>query len=275
MKELLKRSLTGILIVGLILAGIIIHPVVFAVVFSVFMSLALFEFYKLGEKLGFQPAKIVGLAGGLLLFALFFLTANRFIPPQFLGLAVIIPLLVLLADLFSQGTSGFKNGLVTLAGIVYVSVPFSLLNFIETPRCVDHPEFYPWVLAGVFFIIWVYDSAAYAVGSLTGKHKICTRISPAKSWEGLIGGTVFAVLMGIGNSVMFEELSITDWMVTAILVVIFGTSSDFFESKLKREAGVKDSGNILPGHGGMLDRFDTLLFATPAIFVWINLLAKF
>lgn len=275
MKELLKRSLTGILIVGLILAGIIIHPVVFAVVFSVFMILALFEFYKLSEKLGFQPAKTIGLSGGLLLFSLFFLTANRLIQPQFLGLAVIIPLLILMTDLFSAGTSSFKYGLVTIAGIVYVALPFSLLNYIETPRCVEHSEFYPWVLTGVFFIIWVYDSAAYAVGSLIGKHKICTRISPAKSWEGLIGGAVFAVLMGIGNSVMFYELSITDWIVTAVLVVIFGTSSDFFESKLKREAGVKDSGNILPGHGGMLDRFDTLLFATPAIFIWINLLAKY
>lgn len=275
MKELITRSLTGILIVGLILAGIIVHPLVFAVVFSVFMTVALFEFYTLAEKLGYLPAKTVGLTGGLFLFALFFLTANRVIQPQFLGIAVIIPLLVLFIDLFSASSSAFKNGLVTIAGIIYVALPFGLLNYIEIPRCVEHPEFYPWVLAGVFFIIWVYDSAAYAVGSLTGKHKICTRISPAKSWEGLIGGAVFAVLMGIGNSVMFNELSITDWIITALLVVVFGTSSDFFESKLKREAGVKDSGNILPGHGGMLDRFDTLLFATPAIFVWINLLAKF
>jgi len=275
LKELLKRSLTGILIVGLILAGIIIHPAIFAIVFSVFMTLALFEFYKLAEKLGYQPAKIVGLSGGLLLFALFFLSANQLILSRFLGLAVIIPLLVLITDLFSSGTSAFKNGLVTIAGIIYVALPFSLLNYIEIPPCIEQPEFYPWVLAGVFFIIWVYDSAAYAVGSLTGKHKICARISPAKSWEGLIGGAVFAVLMAIGNSLMFDELSITTWIVTALLVVFFGTSSDFFESKLKREAGVKDSGDILPGHGGMLDRFDTLLFASPAIFVWINLLAKF
>jgi phosphatidate cytidylyltransferase len=275
LKELLKRSLTGILIVGLILAGIIIHPAIFAFVFSVFMLFALFEFYQLAEKLGYQPSKIAGLSGGLLLFGLFFLTANQIVLSGFLGLVVIIPLLVFITDLFSSGTSAFKNGLITLAGIIYVALPFSLLNYIEVPRCVENTEFYPWVLAGIFFIIWVYDSAAYAVGSLTGKHKICVRISPAKSWEGLIGGAVFAVLMAIGNSVIFNELSIADWIITALIVVVFGTSSDFFESKLKREAGVKDSGNILPGHGGMLDRFDTLLFVSPAIFVWINLLAKF
>jgi phosphatidate cytidylyltransferase len=104
-----------------------------------------------------------------------------------------------------------------------------------------------------------------------GKHKICARISPKKSWEGLIGGAVFAIIMGIVNSVLFQELSMISWIVIAILIVAFGTSGDFFESKLKREAGVKDSGSILPGHGGMLDRFDTVLFAAPVVYVWINL----
>ena len=87
----------------------------------------------------------------------------------------------------------------------------------------------------------------------------------------MIGGAVFAIIMAIVNSLFFQELSLTDWIVIAILIVAFGTSGDFFESKLKREAGVKDSGNILPGHGGMLDRFDTVLFAVPVIFVWITL----
>jgi phosphatidate cytidylyltransferase len=135
--------------------------------------------------------------------------------------------------------------------------------------------FYPWLLAGVFFIIWIYDSAAYVFGNLIGKHKICVRISPAKSWEGMIGGAVFAVLMAIGNSMLFDVLSIENWIAMALLIVIFGTASDFFESKLKREAGVKDSGDILPGHGGILDRFDTLLFAIPAIFVWISLVCNY
>ncbi|MBK6281354.1 MAG: phosphatidate cytidylyltransferase [Draconibacterium sp.] len=124
---------------------------------------------------------------------------------------------------------------------------------------------------GIFFIIWIYDSMAYVFGSMLGKHKICVRISPKKSWEGLIGGTVFAVITGIVNSLFFDELSLINWVVVALLIVAFGTSGDFFESKLKREAGVKDSGNILPGHGGMLDRFDTMLFAAPVIFVWITL----
>ena len=91
----------------------------------------------------------------------------------------------------------------------------------------------------------------------------------------MIGGAVFAVLMAIGNSMLFDVLSIENWIVVALLIVFFGTASDFFESKLKREAGVKDSGDILPGHGGILDRFDTLLFAIPAIFVWISIMGNF
>jgi phosphatidate cytidylyltransferase len=271
LKDLLQRSLTGILIVALILGGILVHPLVFAGVFSIFMLLVLYEFFIISEKLGFQPMIVPGLIAVLLLFFLFFITANHFIEKEFLAFAAIIPVGILLADLFSDKNASFKNGLITLAGVVYVGLPFSLLNYIETPVSNQGQGFYPWLLVGVFFIIWVYDSAAYIFGNLAGRHKICVRISPAKSWEGLIGGAVFAVLMGIGNSLLFDILSIESWIVVALLVVGFGTASDFFESKLKREAGVKDSGNILPGHGGFLDRFDTLLFAVPAIFVWIVL----
>jgi phosphatidate cytidylyltransferase len=275
LKDLFKRSLTGVVIVALILTGILAHPLVFAGVFSVFMLTALFEFYKLSEKLGFQPMIVSGLVSGFLLFTLFFVTANHYIGSALLALTAIIPVGILLADLFSDKNASFKNGLITLAGVVYVGLPFSLLSYIEIPVCKQEQGFYPWLLAGVFFIIWIYDSAAYVFGNLAGKHKICVRISPAKSWEGLIGGAVFAILMAIGNSQLFDVLSTENWIVVALLIVIFGTASDFFESKLKREAGVKDSGDILPGHGGILDRFDTLLFAIPAIFVWISLIGNF
>ena len=275
MKDLFKRSLTGITVVALIMAGIVIHPLVFAVVFAGFMSVALFEFYKLSEKLGFQPLVKSGLTAGIFMFALFYLTSSKLLHPRFLVLTALVPVVLLLVDLFSAKNTSFKSGLITVAGVFYVALPFSLLNYIEMTIGGGEAMFYPWLLAGLFFIIWVYDSAAYFFGNLAGKHKICVRISPAKSWEGMIGGAVFAVLMGIGNSMLFEVLSIESWIIVALLVVVFGTASDFFESKLKREAGVKDSGDILPGHGGILDRFDTLLFAVPAVFVWISLVGNF
>jgi phosphatidate cytidylyltransferase len=135
--------------------------------------------------------------------------------------------------------------------------------------------YYPWILVGIFLIIWVYDSMAYLFGSLLGKHKIYESISPKKSWEGLVGGTVFALLTAYFNSLVFTEMDIARWMGISVLVVIFGTCGDFFESKLKRECGIKDTGTILPGHGGMLDRFDTVLFTTPVIYVWLNLFGNF
>ena len=253
------------------LAGIIIHQYVFAVVFSVFLLLTLFEFYKISENIGYEPSAKIGLICGFLLFIIFFLAASHIIPQNFVFLAILIPLFTLLPDLFDKRKNGFKNSMITIAGIIYIALPYSLLSFIIYPGNISSSRFYPWILTGIFLIIWMYDSMAYIFGSMLGKHKICVRISPKKSWEGLIGGAVFAVVMGILNSVIFYELSLTSWIVIALLIVAFGTSGDFFESKLKREAGVKDSGNILPGHGGMLDRFDTMLFAVPVIFVWITL----
>ncbi len=271
MKDLVRRSLTGIAFGAILLAGILIHRYVFLAVFTGFLLLTLFEFYKISENIGYVPSTKIGLICGFLLFVIFFLASGQVIPQKFIFLSILIPMFTLIPDLFDKKKNGFRNSMITIAGVIYIALPFSLLNFIITPVNNGNAEFYPWILTGIFLIIWMYDSMAYVFGSLMGKHKICVRISPKKSWEGLIGGAVFAVIMGILNSVIFHELSLINWIVIALLIVAFGTSGDFFESKLKREAGVKDSGNILPGHGGMLDRFDTLLFAAPVIFVWIAL----
>ena len=271
MKVLLQRSITGIAFAAIMLAGIIIHQYVFALVFAAFLLLTLLEFYQISEKINYEPSTKTGLICGVLLFVIFFLAASRVIPGQFIFLSILIPMFTLIPDMFDSRKNGFKNGMITLGGIIYIALPYSLLSFIVFPEISVFKGFYPWILSGVFLIIWVYDSMAYVFGSMFGKHKICERISPKKSWEGLIGGAVFAVIMGIVNSVLFQEISLINWIAIAVLIVIFGTSGDFFESKLKREAGVKDSGTILPGHGGMLDRFDTVLFAAPVIFVWIIL----
>lgn len=271
MKVLVKRSLTGIVFAAIMLAGILIHQYIFATVFAIFLMFTLFEFYKISENIGYEPSVKIGLICSLLLFVIFFLAASHVIPKEYIYLSILIPLFTLLPDLFDKQKNGFKNSMITIAGIIYIALPYSLLSFLIYPGNDSGSQFYPWVLMGIFFIIWIYDSMAYVFGSMLGKHKICVRISPKKSWEGLIGGTVFAVITGIVNSLFFDELSLINWVVVALLIVVFGTSGDFFESKLKREAGVKDSGNILPGHGGMLDRFDTMLFAAPVIFVWITL----
>jgi phosphatidate cytidylyltransferase len=144
-----------------------------------------------------------------------------------------------------------------------------LMNFIVFPQYPEKPFFSPWILMGVFFIVWVYDSMAYLAGSRFGKHKINEKISPQKTWEGFIAGTVFALVMGILNAIIFQNPGIISWLIMASIVVIFGTLGDLFESKIKRKLKIKDSGNVLPGHGGLLDRFDSLFFVIPVIFIWL------
>lgn len=257
------------------LGGIIIHPFVFAPVFGVILFFTQSEFYKISEQAKYSPQKIFGLILGLSLFVLFFLTAKNIIPQSYILLSIPFLFFVFIGELFREKSNVLKNGGITLLGLIYVALPFSLMNFIVFAQTSDNNSFYPWILVGIFFIIWIYDSMAYVSGSLLGKHKIASKISPAKSWEGLIGGTIFAVIMGIINAVLFQEISMFNWIVIALITVIFGTIGDFFESKLKREIGIKDSGNILPGHGGLLDRFDSLLFAIPPVFVWLSLIDKF
>lgn len=272
MSELLKRSLTGLGFAAIMLAGIVSHPISFAIVFATFLGISLLEFYRMAENLDIQPQKTVGIISAILFFLIFFLAANRFIAGKFIFFAMLIPLLTFLCELFGKSQHSFRNSAATVFGLVYIALPFSLLNYIIIP---GESGFYPWILVGIFLIIWAYDSMAYLAGSNFGRHKIFAKISPGKSWEGLFGGFIFAVIVGILNAVIFPGLTLLNWVAIALLVVVFGTFGDFFESKIKRETGVKDSGNILPGHGGMLDRFDSLLFAVPVIFIWLNLFGNF
>ena len=253
------------------LAGTLIHPFIFTIVFAAILFFTLLEFYKLLEGAGYSPQKEIGLILGILLFAICFGAVYGIIPIQFCLLFIPFLTLIFLFEVINKKTEAIKNSAVTLTGFVYVAVPFSLLHFIVHPGFPGSTEFYPWILAGVFFIVWMYDSMAYVAGSTFGKHKMAKNISPKKSWEGLIAGAIFAIIMGILNAVLFQALSMLNWIIIAVIVVLFGTFGDLFESKLKRNLGIKDSGNILPGHGGFLDRFDSLLFAIPVIYVWLVL----
>ncbi len=271
MTDLLKRSLTGVIFVAVVSAGTLIHPLIFALIFLAFLVFTQYEFYKLIEKAGYTPQTIVGSILGGLFFIICFIAVLKIIPYQFCLLVFSFMVLIFLFEVLRIKPHTLQNSMLTLGGFVYTVLPFSLLNFIAFPGFPQKNEFYPWILAGIFFIIWVYDSMAYLGGSLLGKHKMCEKISPKKSWEGLIIGTVFAVIMGILNSVIFQSLSMLSWIIASVIIVAFGTIGDLFESKIKRDLNVKDSGNILPGHGGFLDRFDSLLFAIPVVYIWLIL----
>jgi phosphatidate cytidylyltransferase len=274
--NLVKRSLTGMAYVAIMLGGVLLHPFVFVAVFAIVLFLTQYEFYSLIQKEDQRPNKILSCILGVILFLICFCIASGFLPGRISLIVFLFFISLMIISVFKSNTNALKSLASEIFGFIYVAVPFSLMNFIVQPSANEHSNiYYPWILAGVFFIIWVNDSAAYLTGSALGKHKMCPKISPKKSWEGLIGGAVFATIMGVLNAVMFQQISMVSWIVIALLTVVFGTLGDLFESKIKRELGIKDSGTILPGHGGFLDRLDSLLFAVPVVFIWLMFSAIF
>ncbi len=269
MKDLTRRSVTGIVYILLMLGGAAFHPVIFAIIFGTFLYFTQLEFYKLVESAGSKPRKNFGLGLGVLFFLVCFGMVNSLLPAK--SYLIFVPALsfLLLFEAFSDRSGILQNSAITFTGFLYVAIPFSLLHFIVHPGYPNYPVFNSNILIGVFLMVWIYDSMAYLAGSNFGKHKISKRISPNKSWEGCIGGAVGAVLMAVLNSYLFPQPSLLDWLVISVLVIIFGTLGDLFESKIKRRLKVKDSGTLLPGHGGLLDRFDSLLFVVPVVYVWL------
>jgi phosphatidate cytidylyltransferase len=270
LKDLTRRSVTGFIYILLMLGGAAFHPVIFAIIFGTFLYFTQLEFYKLVENAGSRPRKNTGLTFGMLFFLVCFGMVNNVLPEK--SYLIFIPVLtfIFLFEAFSERSGILQNSAITFTGFVYVAIPFSLLNFIVHPGYPNYPVFNSNVLIGVFFVVWVYDSFAYLTGSKYGKHKLNRKISPNKSWEGCIGGTVAALLIGMVNSFLFIQLSLIEWLLLSLLIVVFGTLGDLFESIIKRRLNVKDSGTMLPGHGGLLDRFDSLLFAIPVVYVWLN-----
>jgi phosphatidate cytidylyltransferase len=257
----------------LLTAGSIIwSKYAFAVLFVVFLAYTLYEFYRLYQHAGFKPQVVIGLVIGVYLFASCFLYERLLVPATFfLG---IIPMLMLIPviELLRKNDSAMQNITSTIFGIIYIALPFSLLNFIATPYHTEAGTYVPVVLLGLFVILWANDSGAYLVGSWLGKHKMLERISPKKTWEGAIGGALFAMAVSVLLFRFFNILSIFDAIILGILTIVAGTFGDLIESMIKRSFLVKDSGRIMPGHGGMLDRFDSMLFAAPIYFCYITLI---
>ncbi|HEY0029982.1 MAG TPA: phosphatidate cytidylyltransferase, partial [Bacteroidia bacterium] len=170
-------------------------------------------------------------------------------------------------ELFTKAQNPFRNIAFTILGIIYVAVPFSLLNYLV----VYNGSYNYQLLFGFFFILWCNDSGAYLAGSAFGKHKLFPRVSPGKSWEGSVGGAIASYIVVLIISGWYTSISLRDWIVIAAILIVIGTLGDLVESLLKRSKNVKDSGTLLPGHGGVLDRFDSLLMATPFVFTYLYL----
>lgn len=173
-----------------------------------------------------------------------------------------ILLLIIASEGLFRRTKYFPNTAITLTGILYTALPLALMNLFLFPLH-NEMRYTPCIAAGYFIILWSFDTGAYVTGKPLGKHKMVPVISPAKSWEGFAGGIIIAAVVCYVTGTYYTVLSRIDWYVMLLMIIILGTAGDLFESVLKRNAGVKDSGTLMPGHGGVLDRFDSVFFSLP------------
>ena len=276
MKNLIIRALTGIIFVVVLVSAICIHPIFFLILFCIITGLTLWEFgglVKHYENANLQRA--VNVLGGVYLFIATFVYTNGLTDGKIFLPYLLFIMLTMIAELYYKAPNPINNWAFTLFAQVYCAGSFSILNFIGAePGTPGVMSYTPLFIMAIFIFVWLDDTGAYLVGSLIGKRKLFERISPKKSWEGFFGGLILVLASSQAFAWFAPEINRMNWLGLAATVVLFGTWGDLIESLLKRTLGVKDSGNVLPGHGGMLDRFDSVMLAVPASYIYIDLFIR-
>ncbi|MDD3281752.1 MAG: phosphatidate cytidylyltransferase [Bacteroidales bacterium] len=272
MKALLTRALTGIIFVGLIIFSIVSNPWILFNVFLIITCLALFEYRNLlmTKSIRLSPLFFVPALAVYFMIAYTDLWEIAFFVKLFPFLLLAMLFSYSLFALFRKTQHRALTDIAaSLAGIIVIVLPFAFINHFPLLTANGHL-----VLLAVFVLIWTNDTFAYSIGSLIGKHSLFPRISPKKTWEGSIGGALCTWIFAYFFPFLFPSLMYNSWkwMGLAAVIVLTGTLGDLIESMFKRELGVKDSGTILPGHGGVLDRFDSILFAIPFVFIYLYII---
>lgn len=262
------RAITGFVFVLVMLASLLSGPFVFTG-FYIFLSLVcLIEFFTLVKTTGLRPHKFIGYVAALIIFAS--VAGRHFISFEPKWLLINIPLFfgIFIRELYKKSALPFSNIAYTFLGLIYAVLPFIFyhsLAFISGTY-----NFH--LSVGFFLMLWANDTGAYLFGVKFGKRRLFERHSPKKSWEGFIGGIFTSLLVGYIISIYFIDYAYYHWMAMALIISCFGTMGDLVESMFKRSIEIKDSGKILPGHGGLLDRFDGLLLSAPVVFVYLYLI---
>ena len=280
MKNLTVRALSGLVLLVAVVGATLWSQWSFGALLLIISLGCLVEFYRLCRARGYAPLKGIGVAMSLAIFAIgftVFINMGKTVSVDtgkiVMGLVLFILLLVptvFVCELWHRSERPIANIATTFAGVIYTAAPMALLLFI--PQLLSNGEWNPWSALCYIALIWVNDVFAYLTGVAFGRHRICSRISPKKSWEGFFGGVIAA----IGAGVLFGHLldgNLYVWGGLAAVVAITGVAGDFIESMFKRSADVKDSGAIMPGHGGMLDRFDALIISVPYAIAYLLILA--
>ena len=276
-KDLAVRAASGV-VLGLLFVGALLWSKwSTGALFAVIMLGGLMEFYRLCRKRGAEPMFSVGVATSIAIFVMAFAvfmqwgtptteTTARLVLGALLYTMLIVPT-TFVCELWRKSTTPIANIATTFMGVIYVALPMAMLLFV--PQMLVG-KWSAWAMLAFVSIIWINDICAYLVGMSIGKHRLCERISPKKSWEGFFGGLSGAV----GFSVLFGHLlegNLFVWGGLGLVTALTGVAGDLVESLMKREADVKDSGKMMPGHGGFLDRFDALLLSVPFVMIYLIL----
>jgi len=268
LKTILIRTLSGAIYITLVLGSLFLSIWAFAIIALLLNLIALNEFQSFSK---YRSQGLITILLGTLIFAYshFHSFAGQ-INSNWIWILALVPLIIPITVLFSKDS---KNPIYDIGfsflSIVYITVPLVLLNLLSVNSGLNTP----WVIISMFIIIWTNDTFAYLSGLVFGKHKLFVRISPKKTWEGFIGGVLFALVAGYFLHLLIDNISLVEWLILTLLIAVSSVFGDFIESLLKRSASLKDSGKIMPGHGGILDRIDSTLFVAPVVFVYLQIIA--
>lgn len=269
MSNLITRAITGSIYVLSVIVAIFIHPIICMAYFFVIAIIGLNEFYFNAKKTDIKPNIVLGNILGIVTYCIIVLCSfcEENLSSILYSCLIIICLAIFIGELYSKAKQPFTNIAYTFLGCLYVVMPLALTSLIINIK----GDFSPMILMSVFIFAWCNDTFAYLTGRQFGKHKLFERISPKKTWEGGIGGFVSVIIAAVIISLCSNSLQVYDYIIVAVLTSIVGTFGDLTESMFKRQIGVKDSGKILPGHGGILDRFDILLLAIPVVYAYLKI----
>jgi phosphatidate cytidylyltransferase len=277
-RNISRRTLTGIILVIIVFGGLWLHPLSYLAIGLLLLAGSLYEYFRLIAATGAEPQRNAGILTAILIYLISFFVAAGMLDSLSYLLVMAAFMLIIILELYRKKDKPFDSLAHTIFGIIFISLPYSLFPFLAfgfnglsalLPGM--FPHFSPGIMLGFLLLSWSFDIAAYLFGSYLGKHKLFKRISPEKSWEGFFSGLLVALLVAWPVSLWITEPGLVSWMIIALLISLAGTAGDLVESMLKRSAGVKDSGTILPGHGGILDRFDSLILSLPLVYLFLIL----
>lgn len=280
MNDFFRRTFTGAGIVIFILGGFWLHPVSFFIAGLILLVGTQYEYYQIVSSSGARPQIFTGMLAGISIYSVSTLIAAGFFESKWFLLLIPLVAIILITELYRKDEHPFDSLAHTFFPVIYVVLPLSMFPFsafghsgLEAIIGQDEFVFSPGIVIGFFLLIWANDTGAYLTGITMGRNKLMERISPKKTWEGFFGGLIIAAAVAWFLSSWLGVVGRSNWVVISVIISVAGTYGDLAESMLKRSSGVKDSGSILPGHGGFLDRFDSTIMAFPLVYLFISLFA--